>query len=333
MAHSHAHSHTHDHDHDHGAGHSHAPRVSGSNARRVFWAMLLTATFMVAEVAGGILSGSLALIADAGHMATDAASLLLAWLAFRLSRRPADEARSYGFHRAEILAAFVNGLAMIALVVWIAYEAVTRLMQPVEVMGGMMMGVAIMGLLVNIAAFALLHGGARDNLNLRGAAVHVMGDMLGSAAAIIAAGVILLTGWMPIDPLLSLLVALLVLRSAWMITKESAHILMEGTPAHLDLDEMRDDLRANVEGVEDVHHLHAWSLTQERPMVTLHARICEEADSDTVLKRLNARLADIFSISHATIQIEREPCEKDCAGACKDTPPANGETEAGHDRM
>jgi len=322
MAHSHTHSHDHanHHDHGHGPSHSHAPKVSGGNERRVFWAMLLTASFMLAEVAGGILSGSLALIADAGHMATDAASLLLAWLAFRLSRRPADDARSYGFHRAEILAAFVNGLAMIALVTWITYEAVTRLMQPVEVMGGMMMAVAVTGLIVNIIAFALLHGGAQENLNLRGAAVHVMGDMLGSAAAIIAAGVILLTGWMPIDPLLSLLVALLVLRSAWFITKESAHILMEGTPAHLDLDEMRDDLRANVEGVEDIHHLHAWSLTQERPMVTLHARIEENADSDAVLKRLNERLTGTFSISHATIQIERDHCAEGCEDDCKDTP-------------
>jgi cobalt-zinc-cadmium efflux system protein len=275
--------------------------------------MLLTGGFMVAEIVGGLLSGSLALIADAGHMATDAASLLLAWFAFRLSRRPADGARSYGFYRAEILAAFVNGLAMIALVIWIAYEAVTRFFQPVEVLGGLMLAVAAAGLLVNIAAFALLHGGAGDNLNIKGAAVHVMGDLLGSVAAIAAAGIILWTGWMPIDPLLSLLVALLVLRSAWFITKQSAHILMEGTPNDLDLTEMRKDLCGHVEGVEDVHHLHAWSLTQERPVVTLHARISEAADGDKVLRDINTRLAEVFSVSHATVQIERKSCEGECA--------------------
>ncbi|GAK44828.1 Co/Zn/Cd efflux system component [Tepidicaulis marinus] len=320
-SHGHDHHHSHDHAHDH-ASHSHAPQVSHENERRVFWAMLLTGGFMVAEVAGGLMSGSLALIADAGHMATDAASLLLAWFAFRLSRRPADGARSYGFYRAEILAAFVNGLAMIALVVWIAYEAVTRFFQPVEVLGGLMLAVAAAGLLVNIAAFALLHGGAGDNLNIKGAAVHVMGDLLGSLAAIAAAGIILWTGWMPIDPLLSLLVALLVLRSAWFITKQSAHILMEGTPSGLNLGEMRADLCGHIEGVEDVHHLHAWSLTQERPVVTLHARISEAADGDRVLRDINTRLAEVFSVSHATVQIERESCEGDCA------PPAGTATAA-----
>lgn len=288
--------------------HSHTPEVSQDNERRVYLAMWLTGGFMLAEVAGGIISGSLALIADAGHMATDTAALMLSWFAFRLSRRPADESRSYGYHRGEVLAAFVNGIAMLALVAWILFEAVQRLLQPSEILGGIMLWVAIGGLLVNIVAFMLLHGGSSENLNVRGAAVHVMGDLLGSVAAILAAGVILMTGWTPIDPLLSMGVALLVLRSAWFITRRSAHILMEGTPAELDASEIRADLLENIEGLEDVHHVHIWSLTQERPMITLHARTEQDIDNDALLQRINGRLKEKHNIAHSTIQIERECC-------------------------
>lgn len=302
------HDHSRDHSHDHSHDHAHAPAVTDANARKVLWAMVLTGGYMIAEVIGGLMSGSLALIADAGHMATDTAALFMAWLAFRLARRPADPNRSYGYHRGEILAAFVNGLAMIALVLWIVYEAVTRLLAPVEIMGLPMMIVATGGLIVNIAAFALLRSGNSNNLNLQGAALHVAGDLLGSVAAIAAAGVILWTGWTPIDPILSLLVALLLLRSAWFLTRQSAHILMEGTPANLDLDAIRQDLTGNVDGVQDIHHLHAWSLTQEKPVITLHARVEPAANSDQVLHALNQRLKEKFNIAHATIQIETEAC-------------------------
>lgn len=299
----------HSHDHTHGQpGHSHAPAVHNDNERRIFLAMLLTGGFMVVEIVGGLLSGSLALIADAGHMATDTAALALAWFAFRLSKRPADASRSYGFHRGEVLAAFVNGLAMIALVAWIIFEAAQRLYTPVEVLGGLMLWVAVGGLLVNCLAFWLLHRGSRDNLNIRGAAVHVAGDLLGSVAAIAAAGVIIATGWTPIDPLLSLVVAVLVLRSAWFITRQSAHILMEGAPDNLTPELIRADLLQHVEGLQDVHHVHCWSLTQERPLVTLHARIEEFADADQMLFAVNQRLAEKFAVDHATVQIERSAC-------------------------
>jgi len=187
----------------------------------VLWAFVLTAGFMGAEVAGGLLSGSLALLADAAHMLTDAASLALAWCAFRIARRPADPRRSYGYHRGQVLAAFVNGAVLVAIVAWIFIEAVQRLMNPVPVEGGLMLGVAALGLAVNVIAFLVLHGGDRENLNMRGAAAHVLGDLLGSAAAIAGALVILWTGWTPIDPILSMLVGLLVLRSAWMVVRES----------------------------------------------------------------------------------------------------------------
>jgi cobalt-zinc-cadmium efflux system protein len=300
----HAHSH---HEHEHG-GHHHTPEVSRDNERRIFIAMWLTGGFMVAEVVGGLISGSLALIADAGHMATDTAALGLAWLAFRLSQRPADTSRSYGYHRGEVLAAFVNGIAMLALVLWILVEAVQRLFAPVEIMGGIMLWIAVGGLLVNCVAFWLLHGGSKENLNIQGAAVHVLGDLLGSVAAIIAAGVIIWTGWTPIDPLLSIAVALLVLRSAWFIARQSAHILMEGAPPGLEPAQIKSDLLGNIDGLEDVHHVHTWSLNQERPLVTLHARIQEDADADALLKAINARLMEKFNVDHATVQIEKGVC-------------------------
>lgn len=299
-----SHSHTHDHDQNH----SHAPDVSRGNQRRVLAAMCLTAGFMVVEVIGGILSGSLALIADAGHMATDSAALFLAYIAFRLSTRPPDTDRSYGYHRAETLAAFVNALTMIALVGWILFEAVQRFFNPVEILGGLMLWVAAAGLLVNILAFWLLHSGERENLNIQGAAIHVLGDLLGSVAAIVAAIIILYTGWTPIDPLLSIFVALLILRSAVVLARQSGHILMEGTPKDLDMEEIKHDLLHSVAGVEDVHHLHAWSLTATRDVMTLHARIAEGVNPDEVLRAINDRLRNKFRIDHATVQIETAVC-------------------------
>ena len=304
---SHAHSHA-------GHDHSHAPAVDANNEWRVGLAALLTGAFMLAEVAGGIVSGSLALLADAGHMLTDFASLALAWLGFRISRRPADWKRTYGFDRFQILVAFANGLALFAIAAWIVYEAIQRLMSPHEVAGGIMVVVAVLGLLVNIAAFWLLRGADRENLNIRGATIHVLGDLLGSVAAFAAGAVILLTGWMPIDPLLSLLVAAIILRSGWKVVTAAGHILLEGAPEELDTRAIGPDLIANVKGVEDVHHVHVWSITQSRRMVTLHASICETEDSDRVVRDIKERLKERFGLNHATIEIERGACADKHAG-------------------
>jgi cobalt-zinc-cadmium efflux system protein len=285
--------------------------VDADNQRRVFWAMLVTGAFMAVEVAGGLISGSLALLADAGHMLTDTASLALAWFAFRLGRKPADNARSYGYQRFQVLAAFVNGATLIAIVGWIAVEAVGRLLSPQPVMGGTMMAVAVLGLIVNLVAFRLLHGGDQHNLNLRGAALHVLGDLLGSVAAIAAAVVILATGWTPIDPLLSLLVAGLILRSAWMLVRQSGHILLEGTPSHLDIEEIKRELPAAVPAISDVHHVHAWSLTAERPLVTLHANVRQGADHSRVLQAIKSHLSERFAVEHSTVQLEPGPCADD----------------------
>ncbi|HYZ25911.1 MAG TPA: cation diffusion facilitator family transporter [Geminicoccaceae bacterium] len=291
------------------AGHAHAHQPArADNQRNVFWAMVLTGSFMLAEVVGGVVAGSLALIADAGHMLTDAASLGLAWAAFRVGHWPRDARRTYGYHRFQVLAAFVNALALVAIVGWIAIEAIRRLFAPVEILGGLMLAIAALGLLVNLAAFAILRGGDRDNLNLQGAALHVLGDLLGSVAAIVAALVILWTGWTPIDPLLSLFVALLILRSAWLLLRRSAHILLEGTPDWLEIEELRAAVTSATPAIRDIHHVHAWMLTTERSLITLHAEVAPGADHQAVLAVIREVLRERFGITHATIQIETAGC-------------------------
>jgi cobalt-zinc-cadmium efflux system protein len=289
--------------HDHSPGEVHA-----NNERRMGLAALLTGSFMFVEVVGGIIAGSLALIADAGHMLTDFASLSLAWFAFRLSRRPADWQRTYGFDRFQVLIAFANGLALFVIAGWIVYEAAERLMGTPHISGGIMVVVATAGLLVNIAAFWLLRGADRENLNVRGAAIHVLGDLLGSVAALVAGAVILLTGWTPIDALLSILVAAIIVRSGWFVVAASAHILLEGAPKELDTRDIGPDLVASVEGVEGVHHVHVWSITQSRRMVTLHAQICDTEDSDRLVQAIKSRLKERFGLDHATVEVERCAC-------------------------
>ncbi|MDX1575893.1 MAG: cation diffusion facilitator family transporter, partial [Kiloniellales bacterium] len=295
--------------HSQSQGHLHGRgEVTADNARRVLLALVLTGGFMLVEVAGGLLTGSLALIADAGHMLTDTAALALAWMAFRVARRPNDARRTYGYHRFQVLAAFVNGVTLVAVVGWIVIEAVRRLFAPVEVLAGPMLAIAAIGLLVNLLALWILRRGDPGNLNLEGAAVHVLGDLLGSLAAIAAAAVILWTGWMPIDPLLSVLVALLVLRSAWYIVRRSAHILLEGAPDWLDVPALRRDLVAAVPEVEDIHHVHAWMLTDERPLMTLHATVRHGSDTHAALLAIQGFLEQHYGVGHATIQIEPACC-------------------------
>ncbi|WP_439635491.1 cation diffusion facilitator family transporter [Oceanicaulis sp.] len=306
--HRHEHDDHHSHGHGHGHGHSHAHPVDGRNESRTLIAAALTGGFMLAEVIGGLLTGSLALLADAAHMLTDFAALLLAWGAFRLSRRPATSKRSYGYDRMQILAAFANGVTLSILVVWIVCEAVMRLFDPNEIQATGMAVIAVLGLLVNIVAFAVLHGADTSNLNIRGALAHVMGDLLGSVAAIIAAGVIWWTGWTPIDPLLSLLIAGLIGVSAWRLVRDAGRVLLEAAPDHIDPEALRTDLMASTPGVLDIHHVHVWSLTPDRPMATLHARIEPEADVAQIVRRLKARLAEQYKLTHATIEVETGSC-------------------------
>jgi cobalt-zinc-cadmium efflux system protein len=328
----------HDHDHHghdgHGhAGHSHAGHDHSHGATdktRVLIAAVLTGGFMIAEAIGGVVTGSLALIADAGHMLTDSIALWLAWYAFRLADRPATVRMTYGFGRVKTLVAYTNGITIFAIAVWICYEAVLRFMDPPPVLGGPMLVVAVLGLLVNVAGFLVLHGGDRTSLNMRGALLHVVGDMLGSAAAIVAAIVIIATGWTPIDPILSVLVALLILRSAWTLVGRSWDVLMEGTPEGLDVNRLRRELTDAVPGVEDVHHVHAWCLTPERPLITFHASLGADADHDEVLRRLRAELVTRFNIEHSTIQLESNPCAASppCAASLCVAKPVSGKKSA-----
>jgi len=283
-----------------------------SNIKRVQIALALTGTFMLVEVAGGILSGSLALLADAGHMLTDTMALALSAIAFRVSSRPADEKRSYGYQRFQILAAFVNGLSLLVIVGWILFEAVQRILSPSMVMGQTMLIVAAAGLVINIIVFFVLHGGDQENLNMRGAALHVLGDLLGSVAAITAALVILYTGWMPIDPILSIGVALLIFRSAWHLVKRSGHILLEGAPEWLNVDEMQSKIIASNPDVKEIHHVHVWGLTPQHPMLTMHVALNEiQADATATIKSIKELLKKEYGINHSTIEVECDDCADD----------------------
>jgi len=296
----------HEHGRDHHHGHSHGTGVN--DERRIGWAFIIIFVFMLIEVVGGLMAGSLALLADAGHMVSDAAALGMSWAALRLGKRAADAERTYGYKRLEVLVAFVNGCTLFAIAGWIVFEAIRRFAAPVEVLGGTMLVVAIAGLLANVAAFLILNGGNRENLNMRSAWLHVLGDLLGFVVAIIAAGVILLTGWSPIDPILSVVVAILILKSGAEIVKSSAHILLEGAPPGLDLGELRADLAAVLPAVAEVHHVHAWSLTAEQPLVTLHVRCTPDADQKSIIPAINKRLEERFGITHSTIQIDCADC-------------------------
>jgi cobalt-zinc-cadmium efflux system protein len=305
--------------------HDHATPGHGANRRRVGLAALITFVFMLAEVIGGIVSGSLALLADAAHMFIDVFALGMAWFAFLLADAPADRRRTYGFDRLQVLVAFSNGLALFVIAAGIVYEAVERLNSPGSIIGGLMLAVALAGMVANIASFLLLHGGDRRNLNVRAAMLHVLGDLLGSGAAVVAALVILATGWTPIDPIASVLVAVIILRSAWRVVAEAGHILLEGTPPEIDTRAIAADLVATIPAVEDVHHVHVWSLTQERRMVTLHARVVPGANPDEAVRGIKRRLDSAFDLDHATVEIERGDCadavdeaKEDAAGGAKE---------------
>jgi cobalt-zinc-cadmium efflux system protein len=302
--------HDHDqHDHDHAHDHAHVHQGSESNLKRVIIALVLTGTFMFVEVVGGILSGSLALLADAGHMLTDTMALALAAAAFHVSKRPPGGSLTYGYQRFQILAAFVNGLSLLLIVGWILYEAVERFIYPRDILGETMLVVAAAGLVVNIISFAVLHTGDQENLNIRGAALHVAGDLLGSVAAIVAAIVIIYTGWTLIDPILSVAVAMLILRSAWSLVKRSAHVLLEGAPDWLDVSDMQERVVANVPGVAGIHHVHVWGLTPQQLMLTMHVTLtCNVPSQSEVVRRVKAFVEQEYGIGHSTVEVEIDGC-------------------------
>jgi cobalt-zinc-cadmium efflux system protein len=262
---------------------------------------------MFVEIVGGLLANSLTLLADAGHMFLDASALAFSWYAVRLSGRLEDERLSYGYHRWEVLAAFVNGLTLIALVGWILFEAWERLNTPQTMLPLPALAVASVGLIVNIVAYRWLHG-HEDSAAVRSAALHVLGDLLGSVAAIAAALTVWLTGWTYADPLLALVIATILCRGAWRVLRESTHILLEGVPDGINLDQIARTLTERVPGVNGVHHLHAWALTAQKPLLTLHASVDEPADLSRVMRSIKSLLVEEFGIEHSTVQVDYGKC-------------------------
>jgi cobalt-zinc-cadmium efflux system protein len=291
--------------HHHGPGGGHDQSVERVSPRPLAIALVITATFMVVEVIGGLLTNSLALLADAGHMLTDVAALALSLFAIWLARRPATPARSYGFLRAEILAALVNAATLVAMSIFIFFEAFRRFGEPPEIDTVPMLGVAVAGLGANaISAWVLSRGGGHQhNLNTRGAFLHVIGDMLGSVGAIVAALVMLATGWYLADPILSTVIGMLILRSAWMLLRESVDVLLESTPRGIDSREVRDAI-SGVDGVCGVHDLHIWTVTSGLDSMSAHVQVNDTRAWNEVVVDLTDRMRQRFGIAHVTLQPE-----------------------------
>jgi cobalt-zinc-cadmium efflux system protein len=285
-------------------GHDHGGSAAGAHRGRLRMVFLITTLVLVVEVIGGLVSGSLALLADAGHMLTDAAGIGLALLAIWFAARPATPARTYGYYRVEILAAVVNAVLLFGVAGFVLVEAWRRLQDPPEVASGLMLTVALVGLVANAASLWLLRRGQAESLNLRGAYLEVLGDLLGTAAVLVAAAVIAITGFQAADPIASALIGLLILPRTWRLLREAVDVLLEATPKGVDMDEVRRHL-LETPGVTDVHDLHAWTITSGLPVLSAHVVLDNGADSGQVLDGLGECLVGHFDIEHSTFQLER----------------------------
>ena len=294
----------HGHTHTGGQGQSGGALSRSSESKRLWIVLGLTAAFMVAEVVGGVLSNSLALLADSGHMLADVGALALSLVAMRLALRPPSPERTFGYVRMEILAALVNGATLLVISGWIVWEAWGRLGAPQEVNGPLMMGVASVGLVVNVVGAALLHTHAEENLNIRGAYLHVLGDLLGSLGAMGAGAIILLTGWTPIDAIVSVVIAGLILLGAWRLVKEATGVLLEMVPPHVDMEGVLEDLQA-VANLHGVHDLHVWTLTSGFVALSGHGVLDDPTHHQRVLDEIRDRMGR-RGIEHVTFQLEPE---------------------------
>jgi cobalt-zinc-cadmium efflux system protein len=289
------------HGHKHAPGHGHS--AAGAHRGRLLAVFGLATAVLVAQVAGGVLSGSLALLADAGHMLVDAAGIGLALLAIRFAARPASGTKTFGYYRVEILAAVGNAVLLLTVAALVLIEAAQRLASPPPVASGTMLAVAVAGLAANAVSLWVLHGGQAASLNLRGAYLEVLGDLLGSVAVIVAAVVISLTGWRLADPVASAAIGLLILPRTWALLREAVDVLLEATPKGVDLHHVRAHILA-VAGVTDCHDLHAWTITSGMPVLSAHVVLADGADPGRVLDALGACLAGHFDIEHSTFQLE-----------------------------
>lgn len=294
-------------------GHAHGPAepvptsdragAPGANRTRLTIVLGLVSAYMVAEVIGGLATNSLALLADAGHMLSDAGAIGLSLFAMWIAQRPPTSARSYGYYRTEILAALVNGATLLAISMLIFIEAWQRFRAPPEVQGGLMMGIAAGGLLVNLAGLRILNAGRGESLNVRGAWLHVLTDALGSVGALLGGAAIWAFGWAWADPAVSVAIGALVIFSTWSLLREAIAVLMEGAPGHIDVDAVRDEMMV-VAGISAVHDLHIWSITSGMVALSAHARLADDRPGDDVLAEIRRRLHARFGIDHVTIQIE-----------------------------
>ena len=285
--------------------HVHAASARADHRRRLTWTLLLAASYLVAEVIGGLWTGSLALLADAGHMASDVAALGVSLFALWLADRPAPLERTFGYRRAEVLAALGNGVALFVVAFFIVGEAIERFRNPSPVLGGPMILIAFGGLLVNLAGLWILGGGRHESLNVRGAWLHVLSDTLGSVGAVTAGALIWGFGWTWADPAASLAIALLIVRASWLLVRETVDVLMEAAPPGIDVAEVRASLE-EVAGVASVHDLHVWTITSGMMSLSCHVTPSVEANDTTLLADLRDVLAKRFGIEHVTIQIEPE---------------------------
>jgi cobalt-zinc-cadmium efflux system protein len=300
------------HRHD---GHAHSHGRAARSRRRLSYVLVLTALYMLAEAAGGWMTGSLALLADAGHMLTDVAALALALIAVWFGSRPATSSKTFGYYRLEILAALINGVALTLISFLIFYEAYNRWAQPPQVRSGLMMLVATGGLAVNLVCAWLLHGDHEDDLNMRGAWLHIIGDALGSVGAILAGALMSIYGWYAADPLFSCLIGLLIIWSSWHLIKESTNVLLEGTPSHINLAAVEDAI-LQTDGVEDMHDLHVWTITSGREALSAHVIHVETISQAELLKELRAKLSERFGVDHLTIQMETPDFEDETFHFC-----------------
>jgi cobalt-zinc-cadmium efflux system protein len=296
------------HTHRHAPHHGHAHDHRSASRRALLAVLVLTLAFTVVEVVGGVLTGSLALLADAGHMVSDVLAIGLALVALTLAQRPSSPRRSFGFQRAEILAAFVNGLALVLVAAWIVWEAIGRLDDPPEILGGWMLAVALAGLAVNAAAAAILARSGRESLNVEAAFRHVVADFLGSVGVLVAALVILLTGWNMVDPIVSIAIAALIVASAWGVLRDSTAILMEETPSGIDADAVARAI-VDVPGVTSVHDLHVWRITSGFDALSAHVLVGQGEDCHGLRREIERAIAERFGITHTTLQVDHDTAD------------------------
>jgi len=296
------------HSHGEGDGHAH-DHTAGANARQLTIALVLTGTFLVVEVAGGLIFNSLALLSDAAHMFTDAAALAIALVAIRLGQRPADDRRTFGYRRFEILAAAFNAILLFAVAGYVLYEGIKRIINPEPVGSIGMLLVASAGLIVNLIAMRILASGKDKSLNIKGAYLEVWADMLGSLGVLVAAGLIWLTDWRWVDPIVAIGIGLWVLPRTWILLRDTTHILLEGAPRGVVLKEVRDSMLA-VAGVASIHDLHVWVSGADQPSATAHVVLADGADPEAVRIAVVELLQEKFGLEHTTIQVEAQPCEE-----------------------